>query len=199
MHDPILTDITASYAPFKSGLPRAPGLHLTAVIKSLMNKLGHGKTAPGWEMNVCADIGFLWEDALAWAYRDKRMGCTCHGITGDIFRPPPMQIDGIWMSPDGVGPDIEGGEPWANHEYKCTWRSVNKSPLDDFYWSTQFQSYARGLGTRVTIVHVMYLLGDYKGSGPLHRVWRIVWDTDYMEQTWGMILREKEVMTDETK
>jgi hypothetical protein len=190
-----ITDITTQYTPFGSGLDREPGTHLTSIIRSLQRKLGLAKTAPGWDMGACADIGFLWEDALSRAYRDKRVcgWARGDGVVGDIYRPPAMEVDGIWMSPDGIGPDPEGEVAYADHEYKCTWRSSKKeSPVDDFYWRTQFQSYARGMETTVTIVHVMYLVGDYRGSGPQHRVYRIVWGTEEMETTWGMVLRERD-------
>jgi hypothetical protein len=195
-----MQDITSSYTPFGSGLDREPGLHLTSIIRSLQVKLGIAKTAPGWEMNVCADIGFLWEGALGYAYRDKRILPYDHpDWVGDILRPEPMCVDGIWMSPDGVGPDPMEDSAYANHEYKCTWRSILKLIGDDFYWMTQFQAYARALKTNVTIVHAMYLMGNYRGSGPQHKVMRIVWDMDAVEKTWGMVLREKEVMENEAE
>jgi hypothetical protein len=194
--DPKCLDITSHYTPFGSGLSRPTGTHLTSIIRSLQTKLGIAKTAPGWEMNVCADIGFLWEDALSRAYRDKRVigWVPGDGVVGDIYRPWPMEVDGVWMSPDGIGPDPLGKVAYADHEYKCTWRSVLREPLGDFYWKCQFQSYARGMETTITILHVMYLMGDYRGSGPMHRVYRMRWTTEEMEKTWGMILRHKKEM-----
>jgi hypothetical protein len=56
------------------------------------------------------------------------------------------------------------------------------------------------MGVEVTVIHVMYLMGDYRGSGPQHRVYRVVWPERMLEETWGMILRGKEtVEKDEPK
>lgn len=192
-----IQDITTHYTPFGSGLPRSHShIHLTRILRSLMRKLGLEKKAAGWEMNVCADIGFLWEDALSRAYRDKRVvgWVPGDGIVGDIVRPEPVMVDGVWMSPDGIGPDPDGKVAYADHEFKCTWRSSRNPPLSDWYWDQQFRAYCYGMETTVTVLHVMYLMGDYRGSGPQHRVFRWEWLPGEREKTWGMVVREKAEM-----
>lgn len=181
-------DITEDYVPFGSGLPRSSGAHLTQIIRSLRDTLGLGKTAEGWEMNVSADIGFLWEDAFSIAYKDKVLG----GPDGKfITRPGEIIEDGVVMSPDGFGPDW-GEDPFGepvNHEYKFTWRSSKRSPQDDFYWDNQFKAYNKGLGTTVTILHVFYVMGDYRGSGPQNKTYRLVYTQKEIDNAWGMIVQ----------
>lgn len=183
---PELKDVTKIYAPFGSGLPRSPGLHLTTIIRDLRDSLGMGKKAEGWDMNICADIGFLWEDAFAYAYRDRM---------DEIYRPNEFVIDGISLSPDGVGVDPETGDIYdllVNYEYKCTWRSSKRIPTDDFYWDTQFKCYCYGLNTNITILHVFYVMGDYRGSGPVNRTYRIEYTDQEIETAWGMVKRHAE-------
>lgn len=179
-----ITRINDQYQPFGSGLHRTPGLHLTSIIKSLRNDLGLGKTAAGWEMSVCADLGFLWEEAFSLAYTD-RAGQVIHGIT----RPGEITRDGIIMSPDGIGLDPAGKIPFVNHELKCTWRSLNNNPQDDFYWDTQFKCYCKGLETTVTILHVMYVVGNYRGSGPRPDHVRFEYTQKEINTAWDMVVR----------
>jgi hypothetical protein len=181
-----VTTIDDAYVPFGSGLPRSPGLHLTDIIISLRNALGLGKVAEGWEMSVCADLGFLWEDAFSIAYRDK---------AEDLIRPGELTVDGILCSPDGFGPDPLGKEIFINHEYKCTWRSFNKSPTDDFYWMTQFKCYCHALSVsmkldiHVTCLHTMYVVGNYRGSGPKPSHMIFDFDREEINTAWNMVVR----------
>lgn len=189
--------ITDQYTPFGSGLPRSSDTtHLTSIIRSLQEKLHIAKTAPGWEMNVCADIGFLWEDALSMAYRDKRVigYVPGDGVVGDVYRPGEIIKDGITLSPDGMGPDPKDKVAYADHEYKCTWRSSLKFPEDDFYWDTQFKCYTLAMETSVCVVHVMYLMGNYRGSGPRHVVYRIEYTDAEMQKAWDMVCRHRDEM-----
>jgi hypothetical protein len=171
------------YTPFSfSPNGRSSGTHLTQIIRSIQDDLGMSKKAAGWEMNTCANIGFLWEDAFSTAYADYHSKL--------IMRPGELVSDeGIIMSPDGLGPDPFEQVPIANHEYKCTWRSSNKEPTGDFYWDTQFKCYCKGLMTTVTVLHVMYVNGDYKGSGPLEKHFRLEYSEQEIDTAWGMVVK----------
>jgi len=175
-----ITRIDKHYTPFGSGLPRTPGLHLTQIIQSLRTDLGMSKTAEGWDMGVAADCGFLWEDAFSRAYAEKAQ---------EIMRPGELTVEGVLMSPDGVGLDPCGKAPLVNHEYKLTWRSSNKAPADDFYWDTQFKCYCKGLGVTITCLHVIYIMGNYKGSGPHPEHFRIEYEQEEIDTAWGMVMR----------
>ena len=161
--------------------PRKDGLHLSDVTKSLMKSSGLGYRGKGFsDMELTAEIGLLWEGVLS-------------RIMGDKYAHRPGQIccDGIWMSPDGIGPDPDGEVPLVIEEYKCTWQSSNRSPADNFSYMMQVKSYCRAIGTTVAIMRIFYIMGDYKGSGPLYRVARIVFTPYELEQNWSMILQHK--------
>jgi len=110
------------------------------------------------------------------------------------MRPPQICKDGVWMSMDGIGPDPEGEVPLVVEEYKATWQSINRSPAENFYYMTQVKSYCHAIETNIAVMHIFYVMGDYKGSGPMYRKARLVFTGRELEENWQMILREKERM-----
>ena len=164
--------------------PRAEGLHLGAVIKDLMDSSGLGYKGDGFtDMELTAEIGLLWENVLSRIMGDKY-----------ALRPSQIQCDGIWMSPDGIGPDPMGEVPLVVEEYKATWQSTRRSPVDNFYYMCQVKSYCRAIGTDTAIMRIFYLMGDYKGSGPIYRVARLKFHQLELDQNWEMIVKHKEKM-----
>jgi len=162
-------------------------LHLSAVIDSLMVRSGLQYKGDGFtDMELTAEIGLLWEKVLCKVMRDKY-----------ATRPPHVELDGIWMAPDGIGPDPLGVVPMVLEEYKATWRSVKRSPTDDFKWMAQSKSYCSALGTTVAIFRIFHLMGDYKGSGPIYRVARVEYTEWELKQNWDMVLREKQRMEED--
>ena len=163
---------------------REEGLHLGTVIKSLMESSGLGYKGKGFtDMELTAEIGLLWERVLGRVMGDKY-----------AQRPGQIQSDGIWMSLDGIGPDPLGKVPLVVEEYKATWKSTKQSPVDNFYYMCQVKSYCRAIGTNIAVMQIFHVMGDYKGSGPIYRVARLVFSSWELEQNWKMILREKERM-----
>jgi len=182
---------------FEDEEPREEGLHLGEVIKSLMDNAGIGYSNKGGgfsDMELTAEIGLLWERVLSKVMREKY-----------AIRPPQIKIDGIWMSPDGIntvsnlnamsiGPDVLGEVPFVVEEYKASWRSSKNPPTDNFYYMSQLKSYCYALETNVSVMRIFHIMGDYRGSGPIYRVARIIFSQYELEQNWNMIIKEKERM-----
>lgn len=163
---------------------REEGLHLGSVIKSLMDNSGLGYKGKGFtDMELTAEIGLLWERVLGKVMREKYAA-----------RPPQLLVDGIWMSPDGIGPDPLGKVPLVVEEYKAAWKSTKQSPVDNFYYMCQVKSYCLAMETNVAVMRIFHVMGDYKGSGPVYRVARITFSQWELEKNWEMVLREKERM-----
>lgn len=172
---------------FDDEYPRPEGLHLSEVIKSLMESSGLGYKGDGFtDMELTAEIGLLWEDMLSRVMAAKY-----------ALRPPPLQVDGIWMSPDGIADDPLGVVPLVVEEYKCTWQSTKRSPIDHFYYMAQTKSYCYALDTTVCIMRIFHIMGDYRGSGPIYRTARIMFTRYELEQNWQMLLRHKERMNND--
>lgn len=163
---------------------REDGLHLGTIIKSLMDHSGLGYKGGGFtDMELTAEIGLLWERVLSKVMREKY-----------AMRPPQIQVDGIWMSLDGIGLDPLGEVPLVVEEYKAAWKSTKQSPLGNFYYMCQVKAYCLALGTNVAVMRIFHVMGDYRGSGPIYRVARLVFTDWELEQNWKMVLREKERM-----
>jgi len=168
--------------------PRSPGIHLSSILKALDVHL-HGNKYSGessFDLPLCATEGFMWERVLEMAYKD---------LLG--FRPGEIELDGIRMSPDGVGSDPWGKVPIVCEEYKCWHRSTKRKPTDGWYEVMQNACYCHALGTTVGVFRVLYLVGDYWGHGPQYKQWRVEYDPGFLEQTWAMVVRNKHLGTDE--
>ena len=169
---------------FDDDEPRQEGLHLGEVTNSLMERAGLGYKGAGFsDMELTAEIGLLWERVLSRVMGEKY-----------AIRPPQMLVDGIWISPDGIGPDPEGVVPLVVEEYKATWKSTKRSPAEDFRYMVQVKSYCRAISTTIAVMRIFYLMGDYRGSGPIYRVARIEFTQAELDQNWEMVLKEKERM-----
>lgn len=172
------------------GDTRHEGVHLSEVVKSLQESAGLGYKGEGFsDMELTAEIGLLWERVLSKVMREKY-----------AVRPPQIQKDGIWMSPDGVssnddllsalsiGPDPLGIVPMVLEEYKCTWQSSKRSPVENFYYMCQVKSYCHALELDTVIMRIFHIMGDYRGSGPLYRVARIRFTKYELDQNWAMVI-----------
>lgn len=176
-----ITAVPTTFPALGSGLPRSPGLHVTDVIHYLDTKLHGPHKGPGFsDLPLTMECGFLWEDLLGHILADRY-----------VIRPPELTCDGIALSPDGIGPDPDGLVPAVLEEYKFTWMSTNKPPEKVWRWMIQIQCYLHATQLTVALLRVLYVMGDYRGSGPLYRVFRLTFTPDELLQTWTMILNYK--------
>jgi len=191
---------TSPYIPLGSGEPRSKGLHLTDVIRSIQEELGWAYKGKGFQdRDLTMDLGFVWEETLSRAWADR------HPV---VIRPGEVEKDGIIGSPDGLGPNpgllneegniiIKPSKKIIAHEYKLTWKSANKRIVDDWYYMTQGKSYCYMMGVDTCLWHVGYLMGDYKGSGPLYRQCYVRFEEQELWANWEMIInhaKEKEML-----
>ena len=181
----ILT-IEESFPAQCSGLPRSPGLHLSTVIR-VMEQALHGPRKPsGWMMDETREVGFIWEDLLSLVLAQRQVP--------EPLRPEEIVVDGIAMSPDGIG-------LWEGHvvleEYKCTWASINnRSPDTHWPWLVQSKSDCRAIHVNQVIFRILDLMGDYKGSGPLYRAYLLTYTDRDLEENWQMVLNHKQMALD---
>jgi hypothetical protein len=164
-----------------SGLPRASGLHLTDIIKYIQDQINPYKGEGFSDAQLTMEIGFIWEDLLSYVL-GNRIGKRLNDL----------ECDGIYCNPDGLGYDPEDGKTPVVEEYKCTWRSMRKPPTDDPRWMMQIKAYCHVLGTRIAVMYICYLMGDYKGSGPQSRAFRIEFTEQEIEENWNTILAHKQ-------
>lgn len=165
---------------------RSPGTHLTDVLKSAEQLLFQEKsvqTRSFGEPRCCMETGFLWERLLTLVFRSAlgvRLG--------------EVDLDGIAGSPDGIGDDPQDEFPFAVEEYKATWKSSRRRIEENWLYMAQAKSYCKMLGTQVCVFRVLYIVGDYRGSGPQYRKYRIRFTRRELEDNWRMVLNHKRWM-----
>lgn len=161
---------------FKQGPPRSEGIHVTDVIRSIMDELfGSG---PGWddtELALAAEIGFIWEDALSEALKGRAPE-----------RPSEIELDGIAMSPDGIS---QYGEAVMVDEYKATWKSCNKGPETNVKWMMQTKAYCKAVKTDKCRFRVLYINGTYRPPQPVFKTFVIQFEQWDIDDNWDMITK----------
>lgn len=156
---------------------RPPGLHVSHIIKDICQHLN--PKVYGQPMDIPkVTMGLAFDEVLAKAIAS--------GATG-AFRPPPIKMDGIWLSPDGVDPNI-----WAVEEFKLTWYSAKKQfPTDEVYWPwlVQVKAYCRALETRLAKFLILYINGDYAPPKPWEpKPFGIEFTELEIEENWAMLV-----------
>lgn len=156
--------------------------HLTDVIKYIEKQLGVSYQAFN-NPKLTMDLGFLWERTL-----ERTLGEAMGQRPGEVW------LDDIVGSPDGIGPDLKDNINLALEEYKFTWKSSKTSPMENWYYMTQAKSYCKMLGLNVVIMRIIYVMGEYRGGGPVYRVARIKFTDKEIDTNWAMILKHKKEM-----
>lgn len=146
----------------RSAGPRTQGvLHLSDIYKRLMMRL-QPKRFTGGPMNLQrVELGLLFESMLEEALARKFATTR----PGEIVSP-----EGVYMSPDGVNPDLLAGE-----EYKATWMTSRHGIVDEYgqldtkfvHWGIQMMGYAKWLEVDRFILTVLFVNGNYNRSGKL--------------------------------
>lgn len=171
----------------RTGRGRMSGVHVSGLIKAVLKARGIEMQAPdNWQENVAMQTGFLWENALEWAFKEYM------GIERKVKKQLRCEKDGVHGTPDGVNGDVL-------EEYKVTWKSLRKwqeDPEEHFdYWFMQVKAYLYMLGLNKVRFFIFFVNGDYKwdkGLGP-----RIVRTTEFtftdgeLADNWAMLMAHR--------
>lgn len=167
-----------------SGVPRTlDKVHLTDIIKYIDKQIGRNQYAPGSTFGapgLTMEMGFVWEDLLSHVFAG-RLGA----------RIGELEVDGIVMSPDGLGYDDVWDCPVVE-EYKFTWKSSKNDPTDNTSWMIQTKAYCYAFGVNTLLLRILYVMGDYKGSGPLYRECRVRFTDDELLSNWEMLVNNRD-------
>jgi hypothetical protein len=167
---------------------RTLGIHLSDIYSDIASSSGIDNFTkdPNAGPNVRMEMGFIWERTLEAEFKKRAMQPDPTGP--EVIRPGEIVVEGIPMSPDGICLD-----PWKLMEYKLTWMSSNRDPLDNWRWVTQMKGYLYGVSTffeRETVradLHVLYGNGDYKHSGPEYWCYELEFTKQEIYETWAML------------
>ena len=149
--------------------------HVGEIIHDMLIDLGIGKRND--EPNPYQfEKGFVWERLLSMA------------MPNAAVRPGELEMDGIILSPDGIG-FCEWIQESVVEEYKCTARSSNGNPADNAGWMMQVKAYCMGVGVTSAVMRILYLNGDYKRErNPIPRTYLITFQQQELEENWVAIV-----------
>ena len=166
-------------------------VHLSQIVHRMMVEAGSNVGTPEGEQDgLRAQIGFLWERAIEYAWREYQQ------MTRPVEHGVQLMLDGLWMSPDGVNRADDMIE-----EYKFTWKSRRKwdeaAEVEFWHWMVQVKGYAHALGFRRARFLVFWAGGSYfKGNLPQIGPWQTVmeWTQAELDDNWQTVLRYKDVI-----
>jgi len=202
---PIIREVEEEFVFKGSGLPRSSAwetgkIHASDIIRFIEWRLDlapekKDSNPAKWDLPLCGELGFIWEDILSYFFAGR--------YTNRIGE---IEKDGIKGSPDSIGPDSWGLVPVVDEEYKLTWKSVNHPIEKNWYYMTQFKTYAYMLGVETTIVRIIHIMADWSfrnqkllseetyNIGPVRKTYRIEWFPEELEDNWKMILTNRDKM-----
>lgn len=161
---------------------RSPGLHLSQVIAELNEARGNAY-APAEERTrqIYFSVGFMWEEIIARIIRDTAIKRS----NGNLVRPGELHSHGITMSPDAL--DLSD---YTLEEYKATWLSSSNDIEGPrfWHWLIQLKCYCWALAARRARLRVLFVVGDWRGSGPQTKAWQFDFTDREVEETWAMVV-----------
>ena len=166
---------------------RSPGMHVSTIITDLCRKAGIFKKGGDTKLStVWAQLGCALEWAIIERYEEH--------FPGRYLQPGEQELDGIFGTPD-----LFDMEDWALVEIKLAWISSRHDPVPDTcpacngpcqklwrYW-VQLKAYCRMMETTTARLMVCFVMGEYKGGGPVWREWEWEFTRQELEENWKML------------
>lgn len=171
----------------KSASIRSSGHHLMQVVRYALQTSGLLKTytadADEELMPLRMAMGMAWED---W----------CVGLWPDlVWQPGEVELDGVFMTPDGLSELLiyvaHSHRDYATvEEYKLTWKSSRRGGniTGEKLWMWQLAGLCKGMNVNYARLHVCYVMGDYKGSGPQYFTYLLHFPQDELDKFWKNII-----------
>lgn len=206
----IITEIQADFNLQFNAEPRSLGLHVSEIIRDVAGEMGYLRkddeeeldwTLARYRATHGADIAKMYPTVfyrvmLGLAFEDwlgpQLPHTNFHGI-GELQR------DGLVGTPDGLEFTNDAGGSACIHEFKLTWkssRSDRETPQQriarEFMYLCQTKSYcamvrASGVECLRSILHVFWVNGNYRGSGPEYRRYQLDFTPDEVEANWRLM------------
>jgi hypothetical protein len=172
---------------------RSSGVHLSGVIRYVLTTAGLLTPEDADEfMPLRMAVGMAWEAFVVGLWPDL------------IWQPGECAKDGVIGSPDGVTGD-------CLEEFKATWKSrlergeykghvpPPRKICEQRAWMLQVGGYCHMMGLTKARLHVLWVMGDYRGSGPQYCTYVVQFGQDELERMWkNMILPNIKGATPET-
>jgi hypothetical protein len=191
--------------------PRSSGIHLSGILRKMALQYGKlpaeyansnaGQLIRETPIELAGNVGGLCRMAFGMAWENWIVAHVGRFWPDFTHQPGEFIRDDIRGTPDGLSQEPDGNP--ALHEFKFTWKSMNKPIADEWLWLAQVSGYAalvsHYLCCPVTkaYLHVAYAMGDYSRdkpeSGPKYRVYAIEMSQEEVERAWGEFVKNKEM------
>ncbi len=161
---------------------RSSGVHLSGVIKHVLVTAGLLTTDETTdEMPWRMFLGMAFEAYAVQLWPDL------------IWQPGEQCRDGVYGSPDGLTGDVL-------EEFKLTWisrlekseargvRPADRKVIDHKRWMLQLAGYLWMMNLRMARLHVFYVNGDYRQSGPQYYTYLLQFTEQELERTWNNLI-----------
>lgn len=175
---------------------RGKGVHVSGIIRNIALESGILKaeyaddsglkdtreiTDPVAVLRIC--VGFSWEEWYASNFLIKN---------GVAHQPGELCVDGIYMTPDGVGEELVNGRYVTRvHEVKATYKSTNTvgDLTTQWMWVTQMKCYCKGFRTQKARLHALFLCGDYaRPIRPMLKIFDVEFTKAEIEDNWDLMV-----------
>jgi len=197
----LTTDISAQWGltlpgPAPGTPPRSPGIHVSDLVRA-----------------AAVDLGLLEPDETPGQFNRVSINRMCAGLAfeewyqkqipasaGLVYHGGELAWDGVSGSPDAW----QYPQTW--HEFKFSWKSANTPVAKYWYWLSQIQAYLYMGGKmwgeperKFAVLHVYHVMGDYRGSGPIHRVTGLEFSQIELAENWTLLGRYRGKVEEELK
>ncbi len=166
----------------KSASIRSSGHHLMQVIRYALTESGQLKSYASdideERMPLRMFMGMVWEDGVVGLWPDL------------VWQPGEVELDGVFMTPDGISMLAPHDEFLCVEEFKLTWKSSRRGEdiISEKLWMWQLAGLCKGMHCNYARLHVNYVMGDYKGSGPQYFTYLLHFSQDELDKFWKNII-----------
>ncbi|HEX6825452.1 MAG TPA: hypothetical protein VF077_03965 [Nitrospiraceae bacterium] len=197
------TDVDREVATAPDRVKRAPGIHLSGILRELQIEAGllqvkeNGKWVGDTEDDdevfpLRMAMGMAWEAWIAARYHDM------------YWQPGGFEVDGIHGSPDGLTPHDSFDESLnigntVVEEFKLTWLSYRERIQDVTKWIWQGMGYCKMVGTVYCRFNILYVNGDYRirPYAPKYMRYLCEFSQAEIDRYWKMVVKNKHKATPE--
>jgi len=200
--------VAVQLLPPDGGMPRSKGIHVSSVIRNIAIENGIlnpeyvesldliDASQEQWWTGLPMRAQILIAMGMAWdEWYLPNLGYV-------VPHPGEMELDGIYLTPDGESLDMirverQNHHVVAIHETKLTSKSTKTvgDLSSQWMWLCQIKAYCKAAGTRLAFLHVLFLCGDYKFPitpqiGPLKdqmTAWRLEFTQEELDENWDII------------
>ena len=162
---------------------RTKGIHLSGILRYVVIESGMLKVLSAMDeeaLPLRMALGLAWEEFAVSLYPEVH------------WQPGEAVEQQIVMTCDGHS---QRDDELVIEEFKLTWKKRKDAESfvrDEWHWLQQGRGYCWGYGARLVRWHVCYVMGDYRGSGPVYMRYLIQFDDRDLETTGRMLIGNRE-------